>query len=367
MSEREITAGLSVSCSGRFHIQGQQALQGLLLWQSLVNAQGGIAVGVADSRPVRLVWYDDFGQADCARTNVLRLLREDKVDILFGPYSSGLTMSVAEIAEEYRKILWNYGGSSDEIFRHGRRYLVGIASPASDYLRALPRWLAEQCPTLGRIRVLYSGRGTFAWHAARGILESALGVGRHSIHLVPLNVRWDDHETILGVLSGIAPEIVVLVGSLQDELSIMRIRDRWPATVHAVAAVAAGVSVFATELGPIADGILGPSQWEPLVASNPCVIGPQPDWFLDNFERKFHQPPDYVAAGSFATGLVLTECIRRTATLDDETLRKAANDSDLNTFYGEFRIDASTGLQTGHRVQLIRWKGGRKVVLPART
>ena len=36
-----------------------------------------------------------------------------------------------EIAEEYKKVPWNYGGSSDEIFSHGRRYLVGIASPAS--------------------------------------------------------------------------------------------------------------------------------------------------------------------------------------------------------------------------------------------
>ena len=63
------------------------------------------------------------------------------------------------------------------------------------------------------------------------------------------------NHTVLGVLSGIAPEVVVLVGSLQDELSIMRIRDRWPATVHVVAAVAAGLSVFSTELGPIADGV----------------------------------------------------------------------------------------------------------------
>jgi branched-chain amino acid transport system substrate-binding protein len=365
MSEREITAGLSVSCSGRFHIQGQQALQGLLLWQSLVNAQGGIAVGVADSRPVRLIWYDDCGQADCARTNVLRLLGEDKVDILFGPYSSGLTISVAEIAEAYRKVLWNYGGSSDEIFRHGRRYLVGIASPASDYFRALPRWLAEECPTLSRICVLYSGRGNFAWHVARGFLQSALDVARHSIHLVPVNVRWDDHETILGVLGGIAPEIVVLVGSLQDELSIMRIRDRWPTTVHAVAAVAAGVSVFSTELGPMADGVLGPSQWEPTTARSANIIGPTSDWFSDAFEQKFNQQPNYIAAGSFAAGLVLTECIRRAATLEDEALRNAASDSDLNTFYGRFRIDSRTGLQTGHRVQLIRWEGGHKVVPPA--
>jgi len=147
----------------------------------------------------------------------------------------------------------------------------------------------------------------------------------------------------------------------------MRIRDRWPATVHAVAAVAAGVNVFSTELGPIADGVLGPSQWEPAIPSDPNILGPNTDWFSDNFERKFHQRPDYVAAGSFAAGLVLTECIRLAATLDDEALRDAASDSDLNTFYGRFRIDPGTGLQTGHRVQLIRWEGGHKAVLPATT
>ena len=41
-----------------------------------------------------------------------------------------------------------------QIFRHGRRYLVGIASLVSDYLRALPHWLAEKSPALGLILFL---------------------------------------------------------------------------------------------------------------------------------------------------------------------------------------------------------------------
>ncbi len=113
---------------------------------------------MGEKRSVRLIWYDDRSQISCARKNVFRLLREDQIDILLGPYSSSLTMAVVEIAEEYKKVLWNHGCSSDEIFRHGRRYLVGIASPASDYLRALPHCLAEEFPALGRICVLYSGR-----------------------------------------------------------------------------------------------------------------------------------------------------------------------------------------------------------------
>jgi hypothetical protein len=190
-NKTEVAVGLSISLTGRFRPQGQQALQGIRLWQSYINAQGGIAVRKGEKRFVRLIWYDDRSQISFAWKNVFQLLREDKIDILLGPYSSSLTMAVVEIAEEYKKVLWNYGGSSDEIFSLGRRYLVGIASPASEYPRALPHWLAEESPALGRICVLYSGRGTFGWRFARGVLESALGVAHHSVHLVPINVPWD--------------------------------------------------------------------------------------------------------------------------------------------------------------------------------
>ena len=119
MSGPETTIGLSISLSGRFSLQGQQALQGFLLWQSWINAQGGVAVRNGEKRSVRLIWYDDRSRISCARKHVFRLLQEDQIDILLGPYSSSLTMAVAEIAEEYKKVVWNYGGSSDEIFSHG--------------------------------------------------------------------------------------------------------------------------------------------------------------------------------------------------------------------------------------------------------
>ncbi len=363
VSDDEIRVGLSVSVSGRFQFQGQQALDGILLWQSHANAEGGISINGSMSRSVRLIWYDDGSRGSRTRENVLRLIRDDSVDILLGPYSSSLTMVAAEIAEECKTILWNYGGSSDEIFSHSRRYLVGIASPASDYLRQLPRKLAEEFSELSRICVLYSGSGTFGWQVARGILRCAFNVARHTVHLVPLNVPWENHDTILGILAGIGPEIVVLAGSFQDEVSLMRTRSRWTSTVHVVAAVAAGLRDFSAELAQIAEGVLGPSQWEPGIEF-PDIIGTSSDWFPDYFQRKFGRTPDYIAAGSFATGLVLTECIRRASSLDNEKLRNIASDVDWNTFYGRFRIDARTGIQTGHQALLIRWQGGQKIVLP---
>jgi ABC-type branched-subunit amino acid transport system substrate-binding protein len=80
MSRVDITVGLSVSLSGRFRLL-RAALQGFLLWQSYINAQGGIAVQNGEKKPVRLIWYDDRSQISCARSNVTRLLREDQIDI----------------------------------------------------------------------------------------------------------------------------------------------------------------------------------------------------------------------------------------------------------------------------------------------
>src|SRR5580693_8123106 len=136
-NKTEVAVGLSISLTGKFRPLGQQALQGIRLWQSYINAQGGIAVRNGEKRSVLLVWYDDHSQISFARKNVFQLLRADQIDILLGPYSSSLTMSVAEIAEEH--------------------------------------------PALRRICVLYSAGGTFGWQVARGILESVLvvaGVGR---------------------------------------------------------------------------------------------------------------------------------------------------------------------------------------------
>jgi hypothetical protein len=126
-----------------------------------------------------------------------------------------------------------------------------------------------------------------------------------------------------------------------------------------------GVHAFCAELAQIAEGVLGPSQWEPGIIF-PNIAGPTSDWFVASFQRQFNQSPDYIAAGSFATGLILTECIRRAATLDDEALRNTACSLNCNTFYGRFCIDSRTGMQTGHRVSLIRWERGRKVVLHSR-
>jgi branched-chain amino acid transport system substrate-binding protein len=73
--------------------------------------------------------------------------------------------------------------------------------------------------------------------------------------------------------------------------------------------------------------------------------------------------PDYIAAASFSSGILLEECMRRARCMDSDTLRDAASELDFFTFYGRFRIDPDNGKQLAHRVLLVQWQRGQKVVL----
>jgi branched-chain amino acid transport system substrate-binding protein len=359
-SRQEILVGLSISLTGRFSAQGRQALDGLRLWQSYVNGRDGIAIGQDGPRRVRVVFYDDQSRVSLALENALRLLRQDHVDALFGPYSSGLTMTVAEVAHEHGRVLWNHGGSSDEICNRGWQHLVGIPTPASEYLRDLPRCLERHAPALRNICIVHSGRGTFASHVARGVVQAA--TSEYSAQLISYSAL--DVDVLLRRLHASQPEILVLAGSFEQEIQIMRARRRWPASIRAVASVAAGVQPFHDELGRAAEGAIGPSQWE-AHASFPAGIGPDAFWFLRNFRKQFGREPEYIAAGSFAVGLIFGECVRRARSLQDNNLLAAVAELDCYTLYGRFRLDSTSRRQVGHRILLVQWDKDHKVLLPA--
>jgi len=361
-SRTEILAGVSLSLSGEFRLQGEQALNGLRLWVDYVRAEGGLHHGSSGRHlPLRLLVLDDASRTAGAKDNVLRLLTRDRVDLLLGPYSSRLTLAVAPLAEAHGKILWNHGGSSDAIFQQGWRHLVSVPSPASDYLRALPFLVRGQDKAATRISVVHAKAGSFAAQVARGVAEGAKGAGLDLIRLVPFDSPIRNVEPLVREALAVDPDVFVAVGSLQDDLAIVGRRDLLR-SVKTLACVGAGLEEFYRELGHLAEGVMGPSQWESSAHAGP-LIGPDSEWFCSEFQRTFGQGPDYPAVQAFAAGLVVMESLRQAASLEDTPLLVAAHALDTTTLYGRFRLDPITSSQIGHRVLVVQWRDGRKAVI----
>lgn len=345
-----LVAGLSAAVTGPLAFLGRQALQGAELWASYSNREPDTA-----EPPVRLIWYDDGGSAARVRANVQRLVQEDRVDLLLGPYGSHLTLAAAPIAEAARTLLWNHGGASDDLYTRGFRWVIGVASPASDYFRALPDWLGTG--SRRRLTIVHTRRGTFGLHVARGLAEAA-GAGPFVVERLALDPDWQP-DAVLDGLRPIRPDLLILAGRFQDDVELVRLRHAWPESIQAVAAVAAGVSAFGTELGEAADGVIGCSQWEPDPSAAPDE-GPDSSWFAGAFRHRFGQPPEYPAAAAFAAGRLAALCRERAGSSDPDRQREEACALDLKTLFGRFRLDPATGRQVGHRMRLVMWRGGAK-------
>ncbi len=362
----EIKAGISASLTGQFATQGRQALAGLTSWAEIVNARGGLTVA-DDKKSVSVVHYDDASLADGARQNTERLITQDNVDLLFGPYSAGLTTAAAEVAESQGKLMWNHGGAGDALYARGYNNVVGILTPADQYLVGAPALARQVNPDASKLVIVRIDTGAFARIVARGVESTAHDMGFTTaldLRYRPSHVHFAE---IARAVAEIEPDLVVGIGRIRHDIltanSLARLPNR--SSIGLAVVVATPIAEFAERLGSLSDGFIGPSQWEPAVSVTRPDIGPSAELarrILTLAASASGVPVDYPMAQAFAAGLVAERCARDAGSLDDNGMRAAASDLDCTTFYGRFKIDES-GRQIGRSVALVQRQEGRKVVI----
>ena len=93
------------------------------------------------------------------------------------------------------------------------------------------------------------------------------------------------------------------------------------------------------------------------------MLGPSAREFVARFRAASGSEPDYPAAQAYAAGLLTMAAIRAAGSLDSTRIRAAFSDLHTTTLFGDFAIDQSSGAQVGHRMVLVQWHGGRKVII----
>ncbi len=337
------------------------------MWADDVNRSGGLVIdrwsgGRSNRALVSVVHYDDASDADSVRRAAARLITQDRVDLLFGPYSSVLTLAAAEVAEGCQRLLWNQGGASDNIHRQGYRWLVGTLSPASGYLAGLLPLVRQADPTASTIGLVRVSPGAFSREVSSGVRRQAEALGFHVSYDREFSPRLSDFSQVLREVGEAGPEALAVVGRISNDLRFAQQLVDTPHSFTAAAVVAAPIHQFRQALGEKTKGFIGPSQWEPTGACS-NDYGPSASAVEASLARRGRGPVDYPMAQAYAAGVAAQKCVEEAGTLEDRVLRETANRLDFSTFYGRFKIDPNTGLQVGRFTLLIQWQGGRKAVV----
>ena len=343
-------------------------MAGIRAWADDVNRSGGLAVGGRAS-PVEIVWRDDGSLRDNVRAITERLITGDRADLLVGPYSAVLTNAAAEVAQTHGKLLWNQGGASPLVYGRGNPWVVGILTPADEYLAGLLPAVREVQPEAETVAILRASTGSFPRDVAAGVEQAATALGFRVVLSLQFAPETEDFGAVTQAISRAAPDVLIAAGRFQNDLNLAeRLAESAPA-LGAVALVASGVDAFRERLGSRSENFIGPSQWEPQ-AGYAVDYGPTAAEVQASFGRlrmreglAWHTVIDYPMAQAYAVGVVIQRCVEECGSLDDFALRQAAAELDLTTFYGRFRIDSETGRPIGKPVLLVQWRRGRKVIV----
>ena len=362
----KITIGLSLSLTGEYAAMARQAELALRLFVADANAASAIRID-GERCDFALECHDDASNsARCA--DIYRALCSDsRIGIIFGPYSNRLARIAAPIASGAGRIFVNHGGAGDELYEQGNRMIVGVLSPASDYMLGFIRLLSTLKLWRKRLAIVATPTG-FARAVATGI-ERAVSERAARRRGVRIRVKWNgafDSATtppkLFPALKRNRVNALVSAGSYQHDLAVMRAVTFSALDIPVLGCVAAGVRRFGDELGEHAEGIVGPSQWEETVSIRP-EIGPSPAEFARRMKAAGVDAPDYPAAQAYAAGLLTCSALTAAASLDPAKIRAAFSDLRTSTMFGDFSIDRVTGRQLGHAMLLVQWHAASKVII----
>jgi hypothetical protein len=326
--DHRIRVGACLSLSGRYARFGTQAARALDVWRGLD--------GHAD-----LVIEDDRSDPQTLGPALHRIAAA--TDVLLSPYSTQLVRAAAAIASAEGWLLWNHGGSGDDVESSCAGHMVSLLTPASRY--------AEQF-----IRRVLSGSGMELWIAhGKGSFGRQVAEGAHRAaqHARIRTRRLMHGDAWPSSIPG-EPWAFFSAGTFeQDVKTVRRALDisNPPATI---CAVATGVQEFASEIEH-PEGIYGVGQWFPGAVANSPEIGPSEATFLAAYAGHTKVRIDYPGVQAVAGAALAAYCARRAGTTATEPLWEQAAALDTETLFGGFKIDPVTGAQVKHKAVLVRW------------
>ena len=177
--------GAAVSLTGKYALNGANTKNGYELAVHKINDSGGVSIG---GRPYKLVvrYYDDESTPARGTELAERLVKQDGVKFMLGPYSSGLTKAILPVIEKYKVPMVEGNGAARELFTKGYRYVFAVLSTSDQYLTPAIELAAEHAEKLGKTKdklkvALAMENDPFAQDVRAGVLDD---VQRHGMMVV---------------------------------------------------------------------------------------------------------------------------------------------------------------------------------------
>ena len=346
-----IRIGLTLGLTGKYSEMSDMQMKGFKLWEKEVNSRGGIL-----GRKVEFIIHDDKSDPQTAKFLYEDLILSNKVDLVLGPYSSGITEAILPVTEKHGYPLLVSGASADSLWQKGYKYAFGIFSPASKYTLGFLELLIKN--DLQDVAIIHAD-DLFSKDIASGTKKWAERFGLNVVLYEGFKKGAENLDDIAKKAKASKAQVLIVCGhfneSVNMRLSLKRIN--WYPKAY-FASVGPAMSEFHGKLKSDANYVFSSSQWEHSGGGKT----PGCNEFYNAYIQGYNEKPSYHAATAYAGGQILEAAIKKAGSLDREKIRVILSSMDAISIIGRYGVD-KRGMQIKHFNLIIQWQNGKKKVV----
>jgi len=344
-----IRIGASLSLTGTYAKLGKNQHEGYQLCEKDLNAKGGLL-----GRKVQFVVYDDQSMPATAVRLYEKLITEDKVDAIMGPYSSPVTEAAVNVTEKYKKVMVAPLAATTSIFKKGRKYVFMVISPAEVYLEGLIDMAAKR--GLKTIAVVNEDT-LFSKAAASGAVELAKKKGLQVVYTEAYPKGSTDFSALLTKLKAANADVLAAATYFDDAVALTRQMKELNVNPKMYGVTVGGdLPEFYDTLKQNAEYVYGATQWEPTLP----YPGNQ-EWY-ETYKKEFGHEPSYHSAAGYAGCIIYAEAAKRANNLDADRVREQLLKLEIRTIFGEYKVEAD-GFQIAHKMVTFQWQKEKKATV----
>ncbi len=356
-----IKFGASLSLTGRMATEGRLVRAGYDFYVKHINARGGIPIKGKNYK-VEIVYYDDESDPNTTVRLVEKLITQDNIKFLLGPYSSACTFPASSVAEKYKIPMVAAHGASNTIFERGYKYIFATLNSIDQYFSGMLQMAAELNPRPESIALI--NENTLAPQLGVDAAESqAKRIGFKVLYKEKYPSGIKDLSSMLAAVRDKRPDILLAGGYTGDMILL----------VKQAKEMGLKPKMFGLMLGPTLPGfveslkqdanyLLEPIQWSANMPWKDDVFGYTATEFVTLFEKDFGFKPDYHPPQSAAALLVYHHALQKVGEFDPQKVRDAIAQTNIMTFYGPVRFNEK-GVNIGKSMATIQLQNLRPVVV----
>ena len=342
VSSDPIKVGVLASLTGALESYGKQTRNGFEL--GLEYATGGTME--VEGRKIEVVWEDTETKPEVAVQKATKLLEDDEVDFLVGSSSSGDTLAVLPLAEEYEKIMIVEPAVADSITgSEFNPYIFRTARNSSQDAYAAAAAIAGEGVKIATFAPDYS----FGWDGVTAFKAAAEKLGAEIILEEYADPAATDFTSNLQKIINAKPEYLFVVwagaNSPWNQIADLKLQEK------GIKISTGAPDIIALQFMEPLIGMEGFSVYHHTLPNNEVN-----DWLIEEHKKRFNnEVPDLFTPGGFSAAVAIVEALKKSGgDADGNTLIPLMEGMSFETPKGTmtFRKEDHQALQTMYAIKL---------------